>query len=145
MNLDAVAVKPIEPANINELQDTTQGMIRTEVRSTFGDSHLGHVFPDAPSNPFPVVSRGFEQFLEARRVDVVNPRDPAGRRNALAGAHKRYVVGDALQTRGATPGGSDYRGRAARGFARLCVGTREPRHYQRMLRREPARQGDRHL
>ena len=42
--------KPIEPANINELQDTTHGMIRTEVRSTFGDSHLGHVFPDGPED-----------------------------------------------------------------------------------------------
>lgn len=40
--------KPIEPAHINELRDTTHGMIRTEVRSTHGDSHLGHVFPDGP-------------------------------------------------------------------------------------------------
>ena len=40
--------KPIEPANVNELRDTAHGMIRTEVRSTFGDSHLGHVFPDGP-------------------------------------------------------------------------------------------------
>ncbi|WP_439109273.1 peptide-methionine (R)-S-oxide reductase MsrB [Lentibacter sp.] len=40
--------KPIEPAHINELRDTTHGMIRTEVRSTYGDSHLGHVFPDGP-------------------------------------------------------------------------------------------------
>jgi peptide-methionine (R)-S-oxide reductase len=40
--------KPIEPANINELQDFAHGMIRTEVRSAHGDSHLGHVFPDGP-------------------------------------------------------------------------------------------------
>jgi peptide-methionine (R)-S-oxide reductase len=40
--------KPIEPAHITELRDTTYGMIRTEVRSTHGDSHLGHVFPDGP-------------------------------------------------------------------------------------------------
>jgi peptide-methionine (R)-S-oxide reductase len=40
--------KPIEPANVNELRDTTHGMIRTEVRSAHGDSHLGHVFPDGP-------------------------------------------------------------------------------------------------
>ncbi|WP_106751611.1 peptide-methionine (R)-S-oxide reductase MsrB [Pannonibacter carbonis] len=40
--------KPIEPAHVNELTDTTHGMIRTEVRSAHGDSHLGHVFPDGP-------------------------------------------------------------------------------------------------
>jgi peptide-methionine (R)-S-oxide reductase len=40
--------KPIEPANISELRDVTHGMIRTEVRSSHGDSHLGHVFPDGP-------------------------------------------------------------------------------------------------
>lgn len=40
--------KPIEPAHVNELVDRTHGMIRTEVRSTHGDSHLGHVFPDGP-------------------------------------------------------------------------------------------------
>jgi peptide-methionine (R)-S-oxide reductase len=42
--------KPIEPANVNELRDTTQGMTRTEVRSAHGDSHLGHVFPDGPAD-----------------------------------------------------------------------------------------------
>lgn len=40
--------KPIEPAHVNELQDQSHGMIRTEVRSAHGDSHLGHVFPDGP-------------------------------------------------------------------------------------------------
>jgi peptide-methionine (R)-S-oxide reductase len=42
--------KPIEPANVNELRDTDHGMVRTEVRSTNGDSHLGHVFPDGPED-----------------------------------------------------------------------------------------------
>jgi len=42
--------KPIEPAHVNELRDNTLGMIRTEVRSTHGDSHLGHVFPDGPTD-----------------------------------------------------------------------------------------------
>jgi len=40
--------KPIEPANVNELTDSSYGMARTEVRSAHGDSHLGHVFPDGP-------------------------------------------------------------------------------------------------
>ena len=42
--------KPIEPANVSELSDTTHGMARTEVRSAHGDSHLGHVFPDGPAD-----------------------------------------------------------------------------------------------
>jgi peptide-methionine (R)-S-oxide reductase len=40
--------KPIEIANMNELTDSSLGMVRTEVRSAHGDSHLGHVFPDGP-------------------------------------------------------------------------------------------------
>jgi peptide-methionine (R)-S-oxide reductase len=40
--------KPIEPANVNELKDMAYGMVRTEVRSAHGDSHLGHVFDDGP-------------------------------------------------------------------------------------------------
>ena len=40
--------KPIEPANVAELSDHSHGMVRTEVRSAHGDSHLGHVFPDGP-------------------------------------------------------------------------------------------------
>lgn len=40
--------RPIEPANVAELRDTSHGMLRTEVRSKHGDSHLGHVFPDGP-------------------------------------------------------------------------------------------------
>lgn len=43
-------VKPIEPDNIVELRDASLGMLRTEVRSRHGDSHLGHVFPDGPSD-----------------------------------------------------------------------------------------------
>ena len=42
--------RPIEPANINELTDRKHGMIRTEVRSSNADSHLGHVFPDGPED-----------------------------------------------------------------------------------------------
>ena len=42
--------KPIEPTNIKELLDKTLGMVRTEVRSKSGDSHLGHVFDDGPAH-----------------------------------------------------------------------------------------------
>ena len=42
--------KPIEPANVAELHDVSHGMVRTEVRSAHGDSHLGHVFEDGPAD-----------------------------------------------------------------------------------------------
>jgi peptide methionine sulfoxide reductase msrA/msrB len=40
--------KPLVPENIVEKEDRTFFMVRTEVRSKHGDSHLGHVFPDGP-------------------------------------------------------------------------------------------------
>ncbi|SLN25850.1 Peptide methionine sulfoxide reductase MsrB [Roseovarius albus] len=40
--------KPLVHEHVAELRDTSHGMIRTEVRSAHGDSHLGHVFPDGP-------------------------------------------------------------------------------------------------
>lgn len=40
--------KPIDPALIKELQDLSFGRVRTEVRSSLGDAHLGHVFTDGP-------------------------------------------------------------------------------------------------
>jgi peptide-methionine (R)-S-oxide reductase len=40
---------PVEPGNVVERRDRTYGMVRTEVRSAHGDSHLGHVFPDGPA------------------------------------------------------------------------------------------------
>ena len=42
--------KPLEPENVEERQDTSHGMARTEVRSSHADSHLGHVFDDGPRN-----------------------------------------------------------------------------------------------
>lgn len=67
--------KPIEPAHISELRDTAHGMVRTEVRSTHGDSHLGHVFTDGP------VDRG-------------------GLRYCINGASLRFIRRDAMQAEG---------------------------------------------
>jgi len=41
--------RPLEPKNIVEKSDRTLWMVRTEVRSRHGDSHLGHVFDDGPA------------------------------------------------------------------------------------------------
>ncbi|WP_428668563.1 peptide-methionine (R)-S-oxide reductase MsrB [Reyranella sp.] len=67
--------KPIELANVSELVDTTHGMRRTEVRSTHGDSHLGHVFPDGP-------------------------RDRGGLRYCINSASLRFVHRDDMQAEG---------------------------------------------
>lgn len=40
--------KPLDPENIVEKKDRSLFMVRTEVRSKLGDSHLGHVFTDGP-------------------------------------------------------------------------------------------------
>ena len=41
---------PLEPGNVLEKTDKSHGMIRTEVRSAHGESHLGHVFDDGPAD-----------------------------------------------------------------------------------------------
>jgi len=41
--------RPLEPGNVVSFPDGSHGMIRTEVRSLYADSHLGHVFPDGPA------------------------------------------------------------------------------------------------
>jgi len=41
--------KPIDDVEIKKLEDDSAGMVRTEVRSTTADSHLGHVFDDGPA------------------------------------------------------------------------------------------------
>lgn len=40
--------RPLVPRNVTEKRDTSHFMTRIEVRSTHGNSHLGHVFPDGP-------------------------------------------------------------------------------------------------
>lgn len=40
--------KPLEAENVKENLDISHGLVRTEVRSNYGDSHLGHVFNDGP-------------------------------------------------------------------------------------------------
>lgn len=41
--------KPLNKAHVLEKKDHTHGMVRVEVRSRHGDSHLGHLFPDGPA------------------------------------------------------------------------------------------------
>lgn len=67
--------KAITPAYVVEKRDLSHGMIRTEVRSNHGDSHLGHVFPDGP-------------------------RDRGGLRYCINSASLRFVHRDDMETEG---------------------------------------------
>ncbi len=67
--------RPIEPANIVKNSDRTLWMVRTEVRSANGDSHLGHLFDDGP-------------------------RDQGGMRYCINSAALRFVPVDQLETEG---------------------------------------------
>ena len=67
--------KPIANAHVKELSDTSHGMVRTEVRSLYGDSHLGHVFPDGP-------------------------RDRGGLRYCINSASLRFVHRDDMEAKG---------------------------------------------
>ncbi len=67
--------KPITAEHVEELRDDTHGMVRTEVRSTGADSHLGHVFEDGP-------------------------RDRGGLRYCINSASLRFVPRDAMEAEG---------------------------------------------
>jgi len=72
--------KPIEAINVNELTDVTHGMVRTEVRSTHGDSHLGHVFTDGP-----VAQGGLRYCINSASLKFIH------RDNMIAEGYEAYL------------------------------------------------------
>lgn len=67
--------RPVEGEHVDEFRDMTYGMVRTEVRSRHGDSHLGHVFNDGP-------------------------RDQGGLRYCINSASLRFIPLDRLEAEG---------------------------------------------
>jgi peptide-methionine (R)-S-oxide reductase len=67
--------RPVEATNVEERADGSHGMNRTEIRSTHGDSHLGHVFDDGP-------------------------KDAGGLRYCINSASLRFIPLDELETAG---------------------------------------------
>jgi peptide methionine sulfoxide reductase msrA/msrB len=66
--------KPLVASSIVEKRDTAYGMVRVEVRSKLGDSHLGHVFNDGPK--------------------------PTGLRYCINSASLRFIPADQLDAKG---------------------------------------------
>ena len=72
--------KPIETINLNEITDESHGMVRTEVRSAHGDSHLGHVFPDGP-----VAQGGLRYCINSASLKFIH------RDNMIAQGYEAYL------------------------------------------------------
>ncbi|MCB1838526.1 MAG: peptide-methionine (R)-S-oxide reductase MsrB [Alcanivoracaceae bacterium] len=75
--------RPIVDGHVVELSDESHGMRRVEVRSRYGDSHLGHVFPDGPRHTFPD-----------------GPKNPTGMRYCINSASLRFIPIEDLEAEG---------------------------------------------
>lgn len=61
--------QPISSGEVVTKEDSSHGMVRTEVRSKDSDAHLGHVFPDGPKGSRYCINSGSLRFVPVRDLE----------------------------------------------------------------------------